>query len=109
MPARREHRHLGNGGRRRNRSAGPTSGAGALLVIARRAAGIPASLLRPARWGALAHHIHGGFGSISTTLWPYSGRDAWTRTDILLGLVVAPFGAAVLAFWPPASPSRAAA
>ena len=53
--------------------------------------------------------MNGGLRSLGTTLWPYSGRDGWTRVDILLGLVVVPLGAAALGFWPIASRHRAAA
>jgi transglutaminase-like putative cysteine protease len=81
----------------------------ALLVLALLAAGVPVGLLRPARWGALAHHMNGGLRSLGTTLWPYAGRDGWTRVDILLGLVAVPLGAAALGFWPIASTHRAAA
>ena len=81
----------------------------ALFVVALLAAGVPVGLLRPARWGALAHHMNGGLRSLGTTLWPYSGRDGWTRVDILLGLVAVPLGAAALGFWPIASTHRAAA
>jgi transglutaminase-like putative cysteine protease len=81
----------------------------ALFVVALLAAGVPLGLLRPARWGALSHHLNGGLGSLGTTLWPYSGRDGWTRVDILLGLVAIPLGAAALGFWPIASGHKAAA
>jgi len=81
----------------------------ALFVIAVLAAGVPLGLLRPARWGALSHHVNGGLRSFGTTLWPYSGRDGWTRVDILLGLVAIPLGAAALGFWPTASGHWAAA
>jgi protein-glutamine gamma-glutamyltransferase len=81
----------------------------ALFIVALLAAGVPAGLLRPARWGVLAHHVHGGLQSLRTTMWPYSGRDGWTRVDILLGLVTAPLGAAALGFWPAASAGPAAA
>jgi protein-glutamine gamma-glutamyltransferase len=81
---------------------------GALFVVALLAAGVPIGLLRPARWGALAAQLHGGFRAISTTLWPYKGGDAWTRIDILLGLVVASIAAAALGFWPAARGPRLA-
>jgi hypothetical protein len=81
----------------------------ALVVVALLAAGVPVGLLRPARWEALADHVNGGLQSLGTTLWPYSGRDGWTRVDILLGLVAVPFGAAALGFWPVASTHRTAA
>ena len=53
--------------------------------------------------------MNGGLRSLGTTLWPYSGRDGWTRVDILLGLVAVPLGAAALGFWPIASGHKAAA
>jgi protein-glutamine gamma-glutamyltransferase len=81
----------------------------ALFVVALLAAGVPVGLLRPARWGALAHHVNGGLQPLGTTLWPYSGRDGWTRVDILLALVAVPMGAAALGFWPIASAHKAAA
>ena len=81
----------------------------ALFVVALLLAGVPGGLLRPARWGALAHDVNGGFQSLGTTLWPYSGRDGWTRVDILLGLVSGALGAAALGFWPAARGRRAAA
>jgi hypothetical protein len=80
----------------------------ALFVVALLAAGVPLGLLRPARWGALSHHLQGGLRSLGTTLWPYSGRDGWTRVDVLLGLVAIPLAAA-LGFWPVASGHKAAA
>jgi hypothetical protein len=81
----------------------------ALFVVALLAAGVPVGLLRPARWGALAHNVNGGLQPLGTTLWPYSGRDGWTRVDILLALVAVPMGAAALGFWPIASAHKAAA
>jgi transglutaminase-like putative cysteine protease len=81
----------------------------ALFVVALLAAGVPLGLLRPAHWGALSHHVNGGLRPLGTTLWPYSGRDGWTRVDILLGLVAIPLGAAALGFWPVASGHKAAA
>ena len=71
-----------------------------LLVIALLVAGVPARLLAPGGWAALARNVHQGLGSVSTTLWPYTGEGAWTRLDILLGLAVVPVAAAVLGFWP---------
>jgi protein-glutamine gamma-glutamyltransferase len=81
----------------------------ALIFLSLLAAGVPLGLLRPARWGVLAHHVNDGLGALGTTLWPYSGRDGWTRVDILLGLVAVPLGAAALGFWPIASGHKSAA
>ncbi|MBV9417423.1 MAG: transglutaminase domain-containing protein, partial [Solirubrobacterales bacterium] len=81
----------------------------ALFVAALLAAGVPLGLLRPARWGALSHHVDGGLRPLGVTLWPYSGLDGWTRVDILLVLVAIPLGAAAVGFWPTASGNRAAA
>jgi transglutaminase-like putative cysteine protease len=81
----------------------------AVFLLALLVAGVPLGLLRPARWGVLAHHVNGGLRSLGTTLWPYSGRDGWTRVDILLGLVAVPLCAAALGFWPIASGQKAAA
>jgi len=88
--------------RRARGAAGRLLVVGALFVLALLAAGVPIGLLRPARWGTLAHDVHGGFRTISTTRWPYKGGDAWTRIDVLLGLVVASIAAAALGFWPAA-------
>jgi protein-glutamine gamma-glutamyltransferase len=81
----------------------------ALVVAALLAAGVPLGLLRPAHWEALGDRVNGGLPTLGTTLWPYSGRDGWTRTDILLGLVAVLLGAAALGFWPIASTGNAAA
>ena len=80
----------------------------ALFLVALLIAGVPAGLLRPARWGRLANDVHSGFQSLATTLWPYPGRDAWTRRDIMLVLVAAPIAAAAIGFWPKGRPRRGA-
>lgn len=101
---------LRTGGSRRTTSAGSRLIVlGAAFLVALLAAGVPVGMLAPAGWEKLAHRAHGGVRSISTTLWPYNGPDAWTRIDILLGLVVAPIGAAALGFWPAAEHRQSAA
>lgn len=71
-----------------------------LTGLALMAAGVPAGLLSPFRWGTLAARLGGGLGAVGTTLWPYAGDDRWTRLDLLLMLAAAPIAAAALAFWP---------
>jgi protein-glutamine gamma-glutamyltransferase len=70
-----------------------------LTVLALMAAGVPAGLLSPLRWGTLAARLGGGLGAVGTTLWPYAGDDRWTRLDLLLVPAAAPIAAAGLAFW----------
>jgi transglutaminase-like putative cysteine protease len=72
----------------------------ALLIGALLAAGVPAHLLRPARWGTLAHDVHRGGLAMAATLWPYVGSSRWARVDILLVLAATLIAAAALAFWP---------
>jgi transglutaminase-like putative cysteine protease len=80
-----------------------------LFVVALLTAGVPAHLLRPGRWGRLGHDVHGGFGTLATTVWPYAGNGPWARLDILLALAVVPLAAAALGFWPAGRAGRAAA
>ena len=80
----------------------------ALLAVALLLAGVPAHLLRPARWAVLAGDLHRGLESIATTLWPYRGDDRWTRLDILLAFALAPIAAAAIAFWPTRPENRLA-
>ncbi len=81
----------------------------ALLVVALLAVGVPAHLLPPGRWGGLASGVHGGLRTVATTLWPYAGRDSWSRVDILLALAAVPIAAAAIGFWPARPGGRAAA
>lgn len=80
-----------------------------LLAVALVAAGVPVHLLRPAGWHRLGLDLHGGLGTVGTTLWPYAGKNSWARLDILLVLAVIPLGAAALEFWPAARGGPAAA
>ena len=72
----------------------------ALLALALLAAGVPAHLLRPSRWGRLAEDSRGGLDILSGTLWPYPGKSSWARLDVLFALSAIPIAAAALAFWP---------
>ncbi len=81
----------------------------ALLAVSLVAAGIPAHLLLPTAWPKLAHDVYAGLTNVTTTLWPYSGQDSWTRVDLLLAIAVVPLAAAGLAFWPAGDCNRRAA
>ena len=49
------------------------------------AAGVPAELLRPGNWDALASGIERGISALPGARVPYRGIDNWTRIVIPLG------------------------
>jgi transglutaminase-like putative cysteine protease len=75
----------------------------ALLVLggylSLRLAGVPAQLLWPWRWPALAHRIARGLEALNG-LWPYDGGNPAARMVLLLALAGALIVAAGLLFWP---------
>jgi transglutaminase-like putative cysteine protease len=75
----------------------------ALLVLggylSLRLAGVPAQLLWPWRWPALAHRIARGLEALNG-LWPYDGGNPAARMVLLLALAGALIVAAALLFWP---------
>jgi transglutaminase-like putative cysteine protease len=103
----------GPGNRRRRRGHAATVARATmvalLLVVSLLCAGVPVRLLLPSGWPSLAHHLRGGLETVSTTLWPYTGRSLWVRVDILLALAVVPLAAAAVGCWPAARETRAAA
>src|SRR5437588_1725181 len=103
-------REQASGGARLRAAVSRVLVGGLLLTLALLAIGVPAHLLLPAGWGTFRHDLHRGLGAVATTLWPYAGRNAWTRLDILLAIAVVPLAAAALAFWPakPGDPSSGA-
>ena len=103
-------REQASGGARLRAAVSRVLVGGLLLTLALLAIGVPAHLLLPAGWGTFRHGLHRGLGAVATTLWPYAGRNAWTRLDILLAIAVVPLAAAALAFWPakPGDPSSGA-
>jgi protein-glutamine gamma-glutamyltransferase len=66
------------------------------LVIA----GLPAGLLKPARWDELGDGVDRGLSGVRTVEWPYGGEEEWIRLVILLGAPLLLGVAATLAFWP---------
>ncbi len=64
------------------------------------AVGVPAHLLVPSHWGALAHDVSRGVNGLGRWLWPYIGGRYWTRIAVLMLLVPACVIAAALYFWP---------
>ena len=63
-------------------------------------AGLPAGLLKPARWDELGDGLDRGLSGIRTVDWPYGGDDDWVRLVILLGAPLLLGLAATLSFWP---------
>ena len=63
-------------------------------------AGLPANLLKPARWDELGDGLDRGLSGIRTVEWPYGGDDDWVRLVILLGAPLLLGLAATLSFWP---------
>ena len=77
--------------------------AGTVLVtiaLAFMAAGVPAELLRPGNWDALASGIERGISALPGARVPYRGIDNWTRIVIPLGGTMLTVLAALTAFWP---------
>lgn len=67
--------------------------------LALRAAGAPARLLWPWRWGALAGELRRGIDALNG-LWPYRGNVSQARTAMMFAPASAIAAAAILAFWP---------
>ena len=71
-----------------------------VLTIALLAVGVPARMLSPGSWGDLTGRLGDGFDRLTNADIPYGGSNQWSRIVILLGLPLALWLAAVLAFWP---------
>jgi len=67
-----------------------------------RLAGVPARLLWPSRWTALARELGKGIGALDG-LWPYVGASAAARTAVMLVPAAVLPAAAALVFWPQSS------
>lgn len=67
--------------------------------VSLRAAGAPAPLLWPWRWGRLAHDVGRGLDGLDG-LWPYHGALTQARMAVMLALPAVIVPAAALAFWP---------
>jgi transglutaminase-like putative cysteine protease len=74
--------------------------AGALLLAALAAAGVPGDLLGPRSWDDLAAGINQGLAAVPNVRVPYHGVDEWTRTVLVLGGTALVALAALLAFVP---------
>jgi type II secretory pathway pseudopilin PulG len=72
----------------------------AMLVVTLIVIGVPASDLRPARWGALADGLTHGVHALRGWLWPYRGSDHWARLAVLMVIPAAVLSAACICFWP---------
>ena len=70
------------------------------IVLAFLAAGVPAEMLRPSNWDALAAGIERGISALPGARVPYRGIDQWTRIVIPLGGTMLTVLAALTAFWP---------
>jgi protein-glutamine gamma-glutamyltransferase len=64
------------------------------------AVGVPASLVPPWRWGALASSVNVGLGQLGSWTWPYPGSAQWARLSVLMLLVPTTTVMALLFFWP---------
>jgi transglutaminase-like putative cysteine protease len=64
------------------------------------AVGVPAHLVPPWRWGALASAVGGGLAQLGSWSWPYLGGAHWARLSVLMLLVPATTLMALLYFWP---------
>jgi transglutaminase-like putative cysteine protease len=74
--------------------------------VALRLVGVPARLLWPWRWHALARFIGHGLDALNG-LWPYRGDGARARTAVMLPVAASVVAAATVAFWPGARRARA--
>ena len=70
------------------------------VALAFLAAGVPADMLRPTNWDALAAGIERGISALPGARVPYRGIDTWTRIVIPLGGTMLCVLAALAAFWP---------
>ncbi|MEJ7798044.1 MAG: transglutaminaseTgpA domain-containing protein [Solirubrobacteraceae bacterium] len=74
--------------------------AGALLLVAFVAAGVPGRLADPRMWADIAAGIGQGLSAVPNVRVPYHGADEWTRIVIVLGCGVLIGLATLLAFAP---------
>ena len=74
-----------------------------LLALSLLAAGIPANLLTPGRWGELASGIQQGVEGLPGVRVPYKGIEEWIRLVIPLGATLLAAAATILACWPRAN------
>ncbi|MEA2480871.1 MAG: protein-glutamine gamma-glutamyltransferase [Thermoleophilaceae bacterium] len=72
----------------------------AALGFALVAMGLPAGLLKPARWDELGTLLDRGVSGLRTVTWPYGGGDPVVSLVVLLAIPPALIAAAALAFWP---------
>jgi transglutaminase-like putative cysteine protease len=63
-------------------------------------AGLPANLLKPARWDELGDGLDRGLSGVRTIEWPYGGDEDWVRLVVLLGAPLLLGLAATVTFWP---------
>ncbi|MFN8160521.1 MAG: transglutaminaseTgpA domain-containing protein [Solirubrobacterales bacterium] len=73
---------------------------GVALLLAAAACGVPARMLAPWGWGAMARELGSGLGPLGDARFPYSGEEPWARLAVLLGLAAGLLAAAAVAFWP---------
>ncbi|HUH80866.1 MAG TPA: transglutaminase-like domain-containing protein [Solirubrobacteraceae bacterium] len=64
------------------------------------AVGVPAHLVPPWHWGALASAVSGGLAQLGSWKWPYLGAAHWARLSVLMLLVPTTTLMALLFFWP---------
>jgi transglutaminase-like putative cysteine protease len=64
------------------------------------AVGVPARLVAPWHWVALARAVAGGLAQLGSWSWPYLGSAHWARLSVLMLLVPATTLMALLFFWP---------
>jgi transglutaminase-like putative cysteine protease len=64
------------------------------------AVGVPARLVAPWHWVALARAVAGGLAQLGSWSWPYLGSARWARLSVLMLLVPATTLMALLFFWP---------
>ncbi len=70
------------------------------LAVGFLALGVPARLIAPWHWGALARALEGGLHGLRSWTWPYTGGGRWARIDVLLPLAPCLTLMALLYFWP---------
>ena len=70
------------------------------LALGLLAIGVPAHLVLPWHWGALAHALERGVAGLHDWRWPYLGGSRWARLSVLMLLVPATTLMALLYFWP---------
>jgi transglutaminase-like putative cysteine protease len=70
------------------------------LALGLLAVGVPAHLVLPWHWGALARAVERGVAGLHDWRWPYLGGSQWARLSVLMLLVPATTLMALLCFWP---------